>query len=530
MRTAYDVFKKCTAGFYVLLMSAMLVLLLIFQPFLNYMCKKSFLQPNAVLLLLALLLSILLTKAIWKKQRRVEHALMCNSHSNILLGCVILLFVQVTICCNTYFVSGWDSGMVLSQAYRLASGESMDVSYFSQYPNNLLLLWFYSLIFRACFAFGVTEMILGTYVILVIQCVISTVTGFLLYDLCLHFTRSYIISFSSWLYYAVFIGISPWLLIPYSDSMGLIFPVLLLWLYQKQRKSKKRWAIWLLMGLVTAIGYRIKPQIVIMTVAIILVEIFAAFQNGRQKARILQMLKHITLLALTAVVTQAVCTAFLIPATHMEGLDSKRSFGPTHFLMMGLNDKKDGVYYEPDVEFSASFDTPAQRERANMNVVAERLRNYGCAGLLKHLAKKSLVNYGDGTFAWGAEGSFYLQLLPDGDNLLSPLLKQILYNNGKYYVYFSSIEQALWLLLLFAALCSAPFMWKKRNCQTLLTAVLSMVGLTVFELLFEARARYLYIYTPVLIFIGAVGWKCFYEAIENILTKRGYRTRNKFFL
>lgn len=38
--------------------------------------------------------------------------------------------------------------------------------------------------------------------------------------------------------------------------------------------------------------------------------------------------------------------------------------------------------------------------------------------------------------------------------------------------------------------------------------MLSIIGLTIFELLFEARARYLFTYAPVYIILGTLGlWK-----------------------
>ena len=510
----YDGFRKLTAGFYALLSASILALLLVVRPFVHYSYEATFLRPNILLLAFAILPALILTIILWNRRRGMETILKNRSPFIILWGSVILFLLQVTICCNAYFVTGWDAWTVLSQAYRLASNQPMAVTYFSRYPNNLLLLWIDSLIFRACFAFGVTNMIMGTYAILLIQCMLSVLAGWLLYDLCLHSIRSYLISFCGWLCYAVYIGLSPWLLIPYSDSMGLWIPVFLLWLYQRIREKPQTRSLWCVMGAAAAIGYEIKPQAAILTIAVILVELFSAFQGVRQKTKIWSVLKKILLLIVSAAVMQTAGTAFLIPATHMEALDSRRSFGPSHFFMMGLNNESDGGYLQKDVDFSASFHTPVQRKRAEMRVASERLQSDGCVGLLKHLTKKSLINYGDGTFAWGVEGSFYMQLLPV-DNPLAQLLRGIFYKGGKYYACFSSVQQSLWLLLLFSSLFSAPVVWKRRKSRTLLTAELSVIGLTAFELLFEARARYLYLYTPIFIFTAVYGWKYFFAFLQN---------------
>ena len=58
----------------------------------------------------------------------------------------------------------------------------------------------------------------------------------------------------------------------------------------------------------------------------------------------------------------------------------------------------------------------------------------------------------------------------------------------------------------------------KKNSENKVYRVMSLalVGITIFELLFEARARYLYIYVP--IYILVFGY--FLQSAKNILKKR----------
>ena len=46
--------------------------------------------------------------------------------------------------------------------------------------------------------------------------------------------------------------------------------------------------------------------------------------------------------------------------------------------------------------------------------------------------------------------------------------------------------------------------------------MLSIIGLTLFQLLFEARARYLFIYTPIYIILAILG----IHNIQNMYTKK----------
>ena len=49
--------------------------------------------------------------------------------------------------------------------------------------------------------------------------------------------------------------------------------------------------------------------------------------------------------------------------------------------------------------------------------------------------------------------------------------------------------------------------------------MLAIIGLTLFVLLFEARARYLYTYAPIYILLGAVGWKQMVSAVRTLFAK-----------
>ena len=73
--------------------------------------------------------------------------------------------------------------------------------------------------------------------------------------------------------YVLLVGLSPWVSIPYSDSMGLLFPCLIAWLtFRRLRGGLGRTLLrWGLIGVCACIGYRIKPQILILLIIIIIV-------------------------------------------------------------------------------------------------------------------------------------------------------------------------------------------------------------------------------------------------------------------
>ena len=85
--------------------------------------------------------------------------------------------------------------------------------------------------------------------------------------------------------------------------------------------------------------------------------------------------------------------------------------------------------------YSSTFATAAGAQR-NLEKCRERLDEFGAAGLARHLYRKMRIVYGDGTFAWGAEGRV-LRAVPEPPNTsLSPLLRSVFYNSGSNYRYF----------------------------------------------------------------------------------------------
>ena len=62
-------------------------------------------------------------------------------------------------------------------------------------------------------------------------------------------------------------------------------------------------------------------------------------------------------------------------------------------------------------------------------------------------------------------------------------------------------ELAIWLAVLFLGTGGIFY----KNKKELTIVMLAIIGLTIFELIFEARARYLYTYVPLYIILAAAG-------------------------
>ena len=135
----------------------------------------------------------------------------------------------------------------------------------------------------------------------------------------------------------------------------------------------------------------------------------------------------------------------------------------------------------------------------------------GLGGLLAHAVRKTMTNYSDGTFGWEQEGDFYGYdtyyfegSSPWFYEHIPPFYIGADYPDmvdGSFSHVWRTIVQCAWLaVLLFGA-----FSFSKTSDHRVAVLQLAILGLTLFQLLFEARARYLFAYAPAYILLAGTG-------------------------
>ena len=78
------------------------------------------------------------------------------------------------------------------------------------------------------------------------------------------------------------IGLSPWFMVPYSDTYSIIFPITVLYNYTVK---EKKWYNYLMIGLFSYAGYLIKPTAIIVLIAIAIVEIYKSLFKIKDDAK-----------------------------------------------------------------------------------------------------------------------------------------------------------------------------------------------------------------------------------------------------
>ena len=457
---------------------------------------------NPLLLLMAAAAFALLLVPVW----RLRKGIAALGWRLPLTLSALLFAAQVFITYHAYFFSVWDARYVLegARAFAYDMPEAISVDYFSMYPNNLTLAGIYGGLLRLPMCLGAElgeER--GLLLLILVQCALNTACGLLLWSL----TRRVAEAFSdgvtaaqaalvALIAYAVLIGLSPWFLVPYSDSSALIFPVLLLWLYERLRG---RLPSALLLGALGTLAFMIKPQASIPLIAIALCELTALIVRRSKRSAVFLILMGSAFL-LVVLPAQSVMERQI----GIE-LDSDRAMNPAHYVNMGLNAEHDGAFNMPDLD--AVLAVPAKERTAwCLRTAWARVKEYGVPGMAEHLLRKALVNFADGGFAWGID--FARNDLPVKDERLTPWVRSVVYSDGTRYPALHALEQAVWLLLL--VLCPFGAFGLRRLCAEQETPVpaarlLSVIGIIAFNMLFEAKARYVFVMVPVMIAVSAAG-------------------------
>lgn len=457
----------------------------------NYPNKRIFLLENTELLMLGFIILCLL----WGASIFFSKVHFHLNKPSINTLTIILFFSQVYIFFNIYFrTEHWDPAIIYYNAEIIARGETEGLtnSYFSNYPNNQLIVYLQSIMLKVNQLIGIFDYE-GVLFIILIQCTLTSLTGKLLYGILDTLTHSKKCSLSGWLLFVILLGLSGWNVVTYTDMMALIFPILIFRVYLSLRNNKSVVRKWIFIITLTYWGSKIKPTVAIIFIAILIAEAIAFainFEHKKTETALRLLGKVIVIGALHLFVYNTIFT-FAIKSTGLL-IDKEANLGTFHMIMMGLNPVNNGVYFQEDVDFSKGFATKSERTHAQVDMIKQRINAYGLSGFLQHMGKKSLINFNDGTFAWEQEGGFYDIVYPDKNNLVSPFLKSLYYSSGSKYQYLSTAEQLAWLVVLFL---SIGIVFIKKSKETL-TIILSLAGIIIFTFLFEARARYIMLYVP----------------------------------
>ena len=448
---------------------------------LDYANKVEFGISNMGLLLLGGAVLFLLFSLINREKQKLQMVELC------ILGAVLFI-IQQYIIRHAYFLTGWDAGTVNNIADVIAFGGRWDdfwTFYIQKYPNNVLLVCIFAAMKHiAAFLHYDPDAFLVWMNIIVIDfsVVLSGVV------LCR------IVNGKAWARCGLFlmvllVGFSPWMMIPYSDTFSLPFPIITIFLYLRYKETSIGSIVEIC--LIPLIGMLIKPQCIILLIAIVLTELM----ENSHKIRVAALAKKTAIFVFCIGMTVVVSVVAHDICGVQKDKDAQVSY--THYLMMGLNKNSDGSFSFEDNDITDSVYGYKEKQSKNWSVIRERIKDMGILGLCRHEGRKLLVNYNDGTFAYGKEGGFYNDVI-DQEADHSQWLRLVYRDDGKYFHILAGILQSVWLTVL--AVCLLGLVMNKDAISGYrMVLLLSLLGNMAFSILFEARARYQLMFVPVYI-------------------------------
>lgn len=403
-----------------------------------------------------------------------------------LLSFTILIILQVVFITYLKVEPSWDFGQIFNDSYEAATGVfELKEYYYKLYPNNIGILLFFTVIFKVVNLFTINK---DVYLLVGMIVNIIMINGSLL---AMYILIKKVFNLKCATLFSVFclfsVPLFTYAPIFYTDTITMIFPVLMLWLLYMYINSKNnnRFLYLVFIGLVGGVGTILKTNIVIVLVAII---IYLTCTNRIVKG----VGKNLIIILSFFIIFKAYNTVAqsLMPIDYNEA-----GIPPTHWVMMGLNGV--GGYNQEDVEYTTSFTTKEEMKDANIEMIKSRLNNYGVKGYLRFLNVK--VN-----FTW-SDGTYYsinkLVRKPLG-NTEDSLHKAIIGENNEYFVYYAQFSHLLMLIMI---LMSSIRVFKSNNKNRFIQCShIIIFGVFLFLILWEARSRYLVCILPVMMF-SAIG-------------------------
>lgn len=498
-----DKIKKALRKSYLIVAMLAIILVLLLINFFHITSNN--IVRNIVFILLGIGIMFLINKLIINKLK--------NKTIKICIIVLLILFAIFEIFSVYYFrvEYNWDFKWLMDSAKDLANtGVTENTYYFKIFPNN------WGALIITTFAMSITGgNEIGAYGINIIFIFLSALFSVLSAKkiggdkLALNVI-------------ILLLGFAPLYLyspIVYTDTLSVAFPVatLYFWLLAKENEKKnlkkKSYIYTFIMATVGMIGYCIKPVAAIVLVAIVIDEFFSNLSK--------KTLKNTVLIGVTAIIIMKsfnfICETNIIKDSRKNDLE----FPMTHWIMMGLNKPENeggtsigyGAYSQKDADYTAESGNYEQKKEANIVRIKERLREYGIGGYTQFLFDKF-------KYVWN-DGSYYTINLIGWDtiNKTSTPYKIIVdeNSNGLFRNYMTDFNNYIFAIIIAGVIIEIV---KKEKYQESRIMGISIVGIAIFLLVWEARSRYIYFLIPMFCLFSAYELKKILDLIEKLIQKK----------
>lgn len=508
--------------------------------------KPLTLLPNFALFLLALPVGALV---LWLLKLGEKHPLK-GKWSWITVGILVLLtaglyFFMDFIAREIAFFLPWDIDVVRGSALNFAALRPMGYDfYYSIYSNNILIVFILGKILKFSKEWGYSMH--QEYILVQVNCALMALSILFASLSVKRLTNNLAATLLTFAAGVALIGSSGWMMAIYTDTYGQLFPILGVYLYILYKQVKP---IALKIGLLffsvgtLALGGLIKPSIFVVLIALILAEVMSfigTFEKNSQDPKAVAKQSAVALICLFVLLVLSVGMYKFSGAVKTEmmkriGLEFNATLeaGPADYLLMGMNNEHTGAYLNEDTTIFGEFqDTErSEREKIIFGRAMDRVKDRGFFGNLSFFLRKMTMTFNDGTFGWSTE----IWKASDYDPAVSRKLAITPYLQGFYNSFekskksgvLNTSQHLIWMVCLIGlGLSVLPNLvsGKKNKADATQNGFLliSFFGIYFYQMLFEARARYLFVFLPILLVMAMMGYKGLLEILESVLGKKAF--------
>lgn len=509
-KTEKIIYRILTALFLLLFLPVLFSIIFIDKKLPYYEnCRLATLLPNMVLFAVGLV--CLFVIALWlgrenRKNRTRSRA--WETAQKLLLPAVFVLlyFINVYIARETAYYTSWDPEVVRGYAYMMNGGIPLGYDlYLVINPNNITISYVLGILYKLAEGWK-NYPYNSEFFWIQIGCGMVSVAGL---AACLTVRRISKSNKTTWLsaaIYIVCIGLTPWKIVPYTDVYSMVFPVLSICFYVYYRTYEKMAAKGICLMLTFAsimLGGLMKPSVYVLLITILIAEVWSALFSG-EKGRWKWLLADAVLLLAILFGGNAAKDTMVSDL----GLIQNENIAATwhHYFYMGLNETTTGGYNPDDVAMYGEFqDRPIEeRNKAEIERAIGRMQERGADGSLYFWLRKMVMTFNDGTLGWQTEGDNENAFAPIANGgKLTEFLRDVFWRNSRYAGRYNTICQFFWIMLLtcLPGIC----LGRRDGIKTGSLFMISFLGIFLYLMLFESRARYLFCFVPVLVVQAALG-------------------------
>ena len=280
--------------------------------------------------------------------------------------------------------------------------------------------------------------------------------------------------------------------LPYTDNYGMFFVALAIWLYTSKLQTKIKMPLVIAVGIA---GAFIKETVLIILLAIGIHAFIVCLKDKNYKKLLIQTVIAILIVFVGMAASKGVKT---ITRNHLEYETVATSKGWQFLFMVGQNNEYYGVVNKSDTELRKQMLKDYKDGGLNSAFLKEalgRIKGRGLTGNVKFYLIKLNVAYNDGYF-------HNMRGFNDKDLKENFLYDLYVDDETTAYAIGADVMQVLWDMVLALLMINAFVLSRKHKSEQDKDTFpqIAILGITMYLMMFEGRAKYLYMLMPVYLY------------------------------